>query len=194
VSPDAAPRPEPPPYTGEGPFALWHLSEDPGLGRLAPRPAPEGAVLGDGRDVVWAIDTRHAPLYWFPRECPRGCVWASARTSDEDRERFLGVSGALRVHVVESSWLDAVRACRLYAYELPAAGFERHEVGGYWVAREAVDPIGRVDVGDLLDRHAAASIELRVTPSIWPFWHRVVASTLEFSGCRLPNASGDPGA
>ncbi len=44
-----------PPYDGEGPFALWHFSEDPYLGRFRPhRPAtnPEAPPL------VWAVDTR----------------------------------------------------------------------------------------------------------------------------------------
>jgi uncharacterized protein DUF6886 len=44
----------------------------------------------------------------------------------------------------------------------------------------------------LLARHAEAGIELRVTPSIWPFWRRVTASTVEFSGFRLRNAAGHP--
>ena len=47
-------------------------------------------------------------------------------------------------------------------------------------------------VGDLLDRHAAAGIELRIVPSIWPFWRRVTASTVEFSGSRLRNAADHP--
>lgn len=28
-----------PPYAGEGPFALWHFSEDPAIGRFEPRPS-----------------------------------------------------------------------------------------------------------------------------------------------------------
>jgi hypothetical protein len=29
-------------------------------------------------------------------------------------------------------------------------------------------------------------------PSIWPFWRRVTASTVEFSGSRLRNAADHP--
>jgi uncharacterized protein DUF6886 len=43
-----------------------------------------------------------------------------------------------------------------------------------------------------LARHARAGIELRVTPSIWPFWRRVTASTVAFSGSRLHNAAPHP--
>jgi hypothetical protein len=47
-------------------------------------------------------------------------------------------------------------------------------------------------IDDLLSRHATAGIELRVTPSIWPFWRRVVSSTVEFSGSRLRNSAPHP--
>jgi hypothetical protein len=114
-------------------------------------------------------------------------------TTAADRERFFGQSGASRVHVIEGGWLDRVRACRLYAYRLPADGFSTHKVvGGYWVAERAVEAVERVTVDDVLARHAAAGIELRIAPSIWPFWRRVTASTVEFSGSRLRNAADHP--
>jgi len=65
-------------------------------------------------------------------------------------------------------------------------------VGGYWVADEPAEATGREVVDDLLARHASARIELRVTPSIWPFWRRVTASTVAFSGSRLHNAAPHP--
>jgi hypothetical protein len=182
---EAAPR-----YAGEGPFALWHFSEEPSLGRFEPRPA---AAEPGGPRLVWAVDTRHAPMFWFPRDCPRGCVWPVSTTTADDRERFFGQSGADRVHVIESAWLERMRACRLYAYRLPADAFSPHEtVGGYWTSREPVEAVERVTFDDLLGRHAGAGIELRVIPSIWPFWRRVVTSTVEFSGSRLRNAADHP--
>ena len=42
-------------------------------------PRPSGS-----EPLVWAIDTRHLPLYWFPRDCPRGTFWADARTDPAD--------------------------------------------------------------------------------------------------------------
>jgi hypothetical protein len=174
-----------PPYDGEGPFALWHFSEDPSLGRFCPRATAANAA---GPPLVWAVDTRHAPLFWFPRDCPRGCIWPVTATTAEDRERFFGPSAAARIHVIEAGWLSRVQECRLFAYRLPDAPFRPHEVGGYWVADEQVDAIDQVCVDDLVGRHARAGIELRITPSIWPFWRRVVSSTVEFSGSRLRNA------
>ena len=179
-----------PRYEGEGPFALWHFSEDASLGRFRPR-VP--ATNPKAQPLVWAVDTRHAPMFWFPRDCPRGCIWPVSVTTAEDRERFFGQGGASRVHVIESGWLERMRACCLYAYRLPTQGFRPHEVGGYWVTEQPVDPVERVVIDDLLGRHAEARIELRVTPSIWPFWRRVTNSTVEFSGSRLRNAAPEPG-
>jgi hypothetical protein len=61
---------------------------------------------------VWAVETRRAPTFWFPRDCPRGCVWPVS-TTREDLERFFGQSAASRVHVVEAGWLRRIRDCRL---------------------------------------------------------------------------------
>ncbi len=178
-----------PPYDGEGPFAVWHLSEDPSLGRFLPR---KRATNPGARPLVWAVDTRHAPMFWFPRECPRGCIWAVSATTPEDREGFFGQSAANRVHVMECGWLRRMQECRLYAYRLPHETFRPHEVGGYWVADEPVDAIERVVIDDLAARHADAGIELRITPSIWPFWRRVAISSVEFSGSRLRNSAPHP--
>jgi len=177
-----------PPFVGEGPFALWHFSEDPSLGRFEPHvPAsnPEASPL------VWAIDTRHSPMFWFPRHCPRGCIWPVSTTTAEDWSRFFGQTGAARIHVVEGSWLERMVSCALFAYRLPTGSFRAHEVGGFWVSEDPMDAEERVAVDDLLGRHARAGIELRVTPSLWPFWHRVVESTVAFSGHRLSNAGPD---
>jgi hypothetical protein len=70
---------------------------------------------------------------------------------------------------------------------MPAATFERHD--RFWVSRSAVDPIELTELGDLLVLHADAEIELRIAPSLLELWGRVVASTLDFSGIRLRNAT-----
>jgi hypothetical protein len=178
-----------PPYAGEGAFALWHYSEDAALRRFEPRaPADDPA----GRPQVWAVDTRHAPMFWFPRDCPRGCIWPVSTTTPQDRERFFGQSAATRIHVIESGWLARMQAGSLYAYRLPAGSFRPHEVGGYWVSEEPVEAIDHMVIDDLIGRHARAGIELRITPSIWPFWRRVANSTVEYSGSRIRNAAPHP--
>lgn len=178
-------RAPPPPYAGEGPHALWHVSEDPSLGVLHPR---HGATASPEEKLVWAVDTRHLPMFWFPRDCPRATFWAGAASSAADIERFLdGVPQ--RVHAIESRWLSRMRGASVVGYRVPEEPFEPHrEVGGYWVARSPVEPVERVELGDLLERHAEAQIELRIVPNLWPLWSRVIESSLEFSGIRLRNA------
>jgi uncharacterized protein DUF6886 len=113
-------------------------------------------------------------------------------TTPEDRELFFGQTAASRVHVIEADWLPSMRDCRLYAYRLPTELFRPHEVGGYWVADEPVNAIEQMVIDDLLVRHASAGIELRITPSLWPFWRRVANSTVGFSGSRLRNSAPHP--
>jgi hypothetical protein len=164
---------------------LWHVSDDPSIARFEPR-------ANDAHDspepLVWAIDDEHVPAYWFPRECPRGTFWAVSSTSDEDVERFLTGERSLRVHALQQEWLEAFRAACLVAYRLPAETFGPYErAAGYWVSREPVEPTEAVELGDLLERHAAAGIELRIVPNLAAVWERVIASTLEYSGIRLRN-------
>ena len=173
-----------PPYENEGPHALWHVSENPQLQRFDPHVS---ATAAETEPLVWAVDTRHLPLYWFPRDCPRGAFWADASTDPADEERLL--AGARRVHIVEEGWLGRMRSTPVFAYRLPDAPFEPHpEVGGYWIARAPVEPLGIEQLGDLVKLHERAGIELRPLPNLWPVWDDVVSSTLEFSGMRLRNA------
>ena len=81
-----------------------------------------------------------------------------------------------------------MRDVRLYAYRMPPEPFDIVEDGRFYIASTPVDAIERVEVGDLLARHAAAGIELRIAPSLYPLWDRVIESSLDFSGIRLRNA------
>ena len=165
-----------PPYRGEGPHALWHVSEDVAIERFTPR---------GGK--VWAIDTRHLPLYWFPRECPRATFWAKSGTTEEDVDEFLGGDRSRRVHVVEPEWLEALHTTRVFAYRMQPETFERWD--RFWISSSTVEPLERVELGNLVERHAKANIELAVDDDLPALWQRVIASTLDFSGIRLRNAS-----
>lgn len=171
---------------------LYHFSEEPGVSVFEPRVAPS-TTHPDA--VVWAIDDWHAPMYYFPRDCPRACFWPAATTTVEDRERWFGGVSAYMVIAVETGWLDRIRACRLYRYVMPEATFAgaRGDDSGHRVSAAAVVPLRVEPVGDLLASLAGAGVELRITPSLVELWHRVVASTLEFSGTRLRNAAEWPG-
>jgi hypothetical protein len=179
-----------PRYQGEGLHALWHVSEDDSISAFRPHRSP--TALTD-EELVWAVDTRHLPLFWYPRDCPRTTFWAGPETTEGDVERFLDGDRTRRVHSVECGWLARLRSARVLAYRLPEETFEPHpEVGGYWVSRAGVEPVEVIELGDLLVLHAGAGIELRVVANLWPLWSRVTAATLEYSGIRLRNAAPPP--
>lgn len=170
-----------------GPDEVLHFSEDPTITHFTPHVAPTAQVPGA---YVWAVDRRRCPDYWFPRQCPRAMAWVEESTSDDDQDRIIGAGCGTRVHAVEYGWLEPMRSVRLYAYRLPAAAFRPiGEPPHAHVAVQPVEPLGPAErVGNLFELHAAAGIQLRVLDTLWPFWDRVVASTLGFSGIRLRNA------
>ena len=166
-----------------GPRTLWHVSDDPDIDIFRPHRA-RTAQIDD--ELVWAVDEEHVPAYWFPRDCPRATFWIGPKTSAEDAA---WMNGARRVHVTEWDWWERVHSARLWLYRLPADTLEIHDVNaGYYVSRVPVAPLERVEVPDVIAKHADAQIEIRVTTDLWPLWDRVVGSTLEFSGIRLRNA------
>jgi uncharacterized protein DUF6886 len=166
---------------------LYHFSEDPTIREFVPHRAPTSIV---DEALVWAIDEWHAPMYFFPRQCPRACFWPGPGTTDADRERWFGDSHARMVIAIESGWLERVRSTELYRYRMPEATFELADAtAGHWVSRERVEALGAEPVGDLLAALANAGVELRIMPAIMALWRRVIASTMEYSGTRLRNAT-----
>ena len=165
---------------------FFHFSEDRTISLFRPRIAP---TADSAKPSVWAIDEAHAPSYWFPRDCPRACCWAGATPLSDGGRLLLALGGAQRLHAVEAGWLNRVRACRLYAYEFDPHPF-RCEVpeAGYWTANQEIVPLSVTSIGDLLDRHIEAGIELRLVRSLWPLIDAIVASGLDFSIIRKANA------
>jgi hypothetical protein len=162
---------------------LWHVSEDPTIEAFEPH---LNELHAAEEPLVWAVDSHYQWLYWFPRDCPRACFQANDETTDEDVDRWLEGERTRRVAVVECAWLEPFRTARVYAYRLPSDTFEPWDK--FFVSRETVVPLERVELGDLLTRHAEAGNELRITPALYPLWDRVIETTLDFSGIRLRNA------
>jgi hypothetical protein len=165
---------------------LFHFSEDPDIQRFRPH-VP--ATNPGHRPAVWAIDERHAPLYWFPRDCPRVTAWPR---DEAERATFRSAftTDALRVHAIELAWLPAMRSTTVYRYDLPADGFSPwDDASGQWICDHDVAPTGVTPIGDLLAAHADAGIELRVVPSLWPLRDLAVTGPWDFSLVRLANAA-----
>ena len=165
---------------------LYHFSEDPSIRHFIPHiPATNPTQPAS----VWAIDEAHAPLYWFPRDCPRATVWAETPEQQRRLTREFSTPAA-RLHAIEESWIDRVRSCALYVYRFDATPFAPWpEADGQWVAHEAVEPIDVQRVGDPFECHRERGIELRVVGNLWPLVDQIVESKLPFSIVRIRNAT-----
>src|SRR5689334_1124557 len=125
---------------------LFHFSDDPTIERFVPRPVRVPSQRPPGMDwlngpLVWAIDDWHAPMYFFPRDCPRVLLWKTPDSTPADVERYLQNRDVHMIAHIEWAWLDRLRAETLYRYELPADGFESLGDVGMCVHRGAVQPL-----------------------------------------------------
>lgn len=170
-------------------MTLYHFSEEAGIRVFEPRIAPSAELEAP---VVWAIDASHAVMYYFPRDCPRGCYWPGAATTQEDRARLFAVGDARMVIAIESRWLDRIRATTLYRYTMPESTFvrARGDDSGHHISREPVVPHSVEPMPDLSAAIALENVELRVMPSLIGLWREVIQSSMQFSGTRLRNAQG----
>jgi hypothetical protein len=167
---------------------LYHFSEDRSIEVFHPHVSEHRPEV---EPLVWSIDEWHAPMYYFPRQCPRACFWPGPATTPEDRERWFTGVDANMVIAIESGWLDRVRSTILYRYAMPEATFTQHGDGsGHWSSRETVVPLSVEPVGDLLAALVEANVELRITPRLYELWMAVIATTVSYSGTRLRNAQG----
>jgi hypothetical protein len=166
--------------------ALYHFSEEPGIEMFEPRGVLQ---LPEVEPLVWAIDEWHAPMYFFPRECPRILLWPLATTSEADRQRWFGASEARMLAHVEYGWLERMRSVQMFRYEMPSETFKSLDDAGMFVSREAVRPIGVEAVGDLFKALRDSGVELRVLKALAPL-RGAWGTTLHASGIRLRNAAG----
>lgn len=164
---------------------LYHFSEDGQIKRFAPHVPPTNP---SHPPAVWAIDEVHAPLYWFPRDCPRISVWAHS-AAEQQRLSELFDTEASRICAAESHWYRGIRAARLYRYRFDAASFVPWtEADGQYISDAPVHPDGVDVLDDLLGMHADADVELRLTPRLGIVMDRVLASGLRFSFVRIRDA------
>jgi hypothetical protein len=171
-----------------GPGEVLHFSEDPTIRVFHPHIAP---TARETTAYVWAVDATNSPSYWFPRQCPRAMAWTTPTTTADDAARILG-PGAPRVHTIEYRWLPALQTTQVYAYRLPAATFS--PIGSpqphAYVSTEPVEPLSPAEpIGDLLDLHRAAGVQIRLVDTLWTWWDAVTTSTVGFGGIRLRNAA-----
>ncbi|CAN5478345.1 hypothetical protein BH10ACT2_BH10ACT2_19740 [soil metagenome] len=164
---------------------LFHFSEDPSIVRFVPHVPRTNPAYGP---AVWAIDEAHAPLYWFPRDCPRVTAWPR-NSSEAAAFRDALDTDAHRVHAIETDWLDRMSSTVVYRYELDAADFGPWEdASGQWICDHEIAPLSVAPIGDLLALHRKAGIELRVVNLLWPLRDLAHRGPWDFSTVRMGNA------
>lgn len=168
---------------------LFHYSHDPAIERFTPH-VP--ATNPGHPPSVWAIDAHHAPLYWFPRDCPRVAAWPrNAIEQHQFHEAFSTV--ATRVHAIELRWLPIVASTVLHRYRFDASSFRPWtEASGQWISDVAVEPIEVARIDDLIGCHVAAGIELRAVPNLWPLRDLAAGGIWDFSVVRFQRALPRP--
>lgn len=168
---------------------LCHFSHDPTIKRFTPH-VP--ATNPSQPSFVWAIDADHAPLYWFPRDCPRVTAWPRDTTEQHQfRNAFCTV--ATRVHAIELQWLPILESTVSYRYRFDESTFRRWtEASGHWVSDAVVEPIDVERMADLIGCHAIAGIELRAVPNLWPLRDLAAAGPWDFGIVRFQNALPRP--
>ena len=171
---------------------LFHFSDVGTIETFTPRPVkvaaprPEGSEWLDG-PLVWAVDEWHAPMYLFPRDCPRVFAWPVETTTPADRQAFTAITSCRMVAHVERRWFDRLSRAKLYRYTLPADGFESLNDAGMYVARDAVTPVAVDRIDDLPRALERAGAELRILQSLQtlqPLW----STSLHVSGIRMRNS------
>lgn len=171
---------------------LFHFSHEDDIQRFEPRPVAVPSKRVDGMDwlngpLVWAIDSDHAFLYLFPRDCPRILVWDGPGSTAEDRAKWLG--GSRIVAFIETGWTEALSGAAIVRYEFATTGFVALEDAGMWVSREPAEVIGHVRIDNLPNALAMAGVAVKAVDSLAPL-RPLWTSSLQVSGIRLRNARG----
>jgi hypothetical protein len=106
---------------------LYHFSTNPDIKRFVPHVPRTNPTH---RAAVWAIDADHAPLYWFPRDCPRVSVWPRGHVESGDASgQWISERGVVPVSVAMVGDLLAVH---------PEAGIELRVVPSLWPLHDEV--------------------------------------------------------
>jgi hypothetical protein len=167
-------------------MGLYHFSENPNLEVFVPRPPlahPEAPAR------VWAIDDWHAPLYYFPSDCPRAAFWPLPVSDPKEVADLFPDPDTRMVIAIEQAWLERLLTTPIYRYTFPIETFIDCQDHGVFVSRETVAPIEKnlVKPPEWLTRD---NVELRLCPNLVPLSERLLSSTLHFSLIRMRNAVG----
>lgn len=154
---------------------IHHFSESPGIEEFIPR-AP--LRYPEAEPMVWAIDERHSPLYWFPRDCPRIGVWKD--------------DSPIRVFI-QADWVTFLEEARLWRYDFDSSGWEDCHDHGCWVSRVPVRPLAVELLTDLPTLHGHLEVVdslARLAESLYDYERSEFRTDEHVSMIRLSNLTG----
>lgn len=165
---------------------LFHFSEDKSITKFIPR---KTTSYPDLNPVVWAIDQKRSPLYFFPRDCPRIAYWPVNMSSQEDRQNYYKQTNARMVITIENRWFEPMQNTKLYVYSFEENLFSCFDEGaGYYISRNPIKPVSLELLENLVNCLRLENVELRLTPSLEPLSKWLPKSSLHFSMIRMRNA------
>jgi hypothetical protein len=167
---------------------LFHISEEPGIKIFIPRKSPQFYKQIKG-NVVFAVSDKMLHNYLLPRDCPRVCFYAGEKTSETDRDKFIGKSLNKYIISVEERWKETIKRTKLYKYKFSFENFELlDDNAGYFISYSSQTPVNVTVVEDLFLELEERNVELRFLPSIIKLAEETANSTLNYSIMRLRNA------
>lgn len=173
----------------EGKMRLFHVSEESDIQVFEPR-LPTRRDLDQTVGLVWAIDEARLPNVLTPRDCPRVAYHEGNQTTDYDKKRFFSSSSVSHAIVLENQWFQTMKDTTLYLYEFDTKGFVlQDDIAGYYVATTTQYPKKKHVLTDLFAELLARKVEIRITDNLWDIADAVKTSTLNWSLCRMSNAT-----
>ena len=172
-------------YRGEGRHALWHLSDGAWIERFDPHVSARRRAR---EPRVWAVDPRRPFRSAGSRASARAGRSGTSPAYDGRGRRAPGRSVAC-AHRREWLAVSAMRSCRRWSHIGCPKRPSRRTRGRRILAEPR--PVGPSRSSSSCrprraSRGARASSSEGAVENIWPTWDRVVASSLEFNGIRLP--------
>jgi hypothetical protein len=166
---------------------LYHFSEEDSIEVFIPRVKENRKDLPP---VVWAIDDVHEFTFYFPRDCPRIVFTKADDITEEDTQKFFGLTTSNIVVTVETHWYERIMNTKLYRYSLPTESFQLFdESAGYYISTQTINPIKCEEISNLLERLLSLNIELRFTSNLVPLREAILSSSLKDFGIhRFENA------
>ena len=171
---------------------LFHVSEEADIEVFEPR-LPKRKDLDQSIGLVWAIDEERLPNFLTPRNCPRVAYNVGCQTTNADKKQFFTSSGVSHAIVVEGKWFHAIKNTILYLYEFHTDDFVLQDsIAGYYVATTTQYPKAKYVLTDLFSELIKRNVEIRIADNLWDIADEVKSSTLNWSLCRMANATPRP--